>query len=783
MTANPLPPFSGLGAPTGVLGQAPTASNRFKQVDPIRLLRQHSTLWLVTFMVSLVFSTAIWGVWRWFGPTWQSESYLEAQGGPNDIWTSMGTDLANNKQALDALEYWIANQETFIKSERLIEDVLKRTKVRGTNWYKQYVYGEGPNDVNLKEATDDFKNQLTFRHVPDSTLIQLRFRDDNKKDVQHILQNTVDVYLNEVKLRNQNQQLGLNKTFNSVKENMNAQVRRLQDELKTFLEKNDVHSLDTRSSDAQLEYQSLIIDKMRMLAESDKARGAYESAMQALTTTNLAPSPEELITARMDPAVRDREEQLRQLREQRGILTNRLGESHASILRIDETILEIEREKNQEIQRLLRDYRAVRMEQAQSEFESLQTALVGWEQKIQAAGNRMTDLTVKLEQYEHLKSRLVNAEGNRDKADASLEQMSVYSQRPDTARVVPNSYPSKPQLIRPIWEWSIPLLTIGISFGVFILVFFFEMVDQRIKTPADVKLIRNAELLGVLPDLEEDPFGRMDLASVVRTEPTGLMAESFRQVRTSILARMDRRGYKTLMLVSAMPKAGVSICISNLAASLAFNDRKVLVLDANFRRPNQNTIFEIDSDASGLVDVLKGKTDFDDAVIHLDNPTVDVLTAGRCAQAHPELLEGAPFRNLLATLESRYDLILIDAPPALLASDSSLLAKQVDAIVLIVRAVQEKQGMIERMINRLDGQRADLLGVVLNGVRTSAGGYMRQNYREFYDYADNGRTTNNQSVSAKDLSRKNGGILKRSSAAADQRAQALSEIQTIDQED
>jgi Mrp family chromosome partitioning ATPase len=83
-------------------------------------------------------------------------------------------------------------------------------------------------------------------------------------------------------------------------------------------------------------------------------------------------------------------------------------------------------------------------------------------------------------------------------------------------------------------------------------------------------------------------------------------------------------------------------------------------------------------------------------------------------------------------------LILIDTAPALLTSDCQLLAKHVDAIAIVVRADADQRGMLSRMLNRLDGQRADILGIVLNGVRSAAGGYFRKSYEEFYRYNQNG---------------------------------------------
>ncbi len=101
---------------------------------------------------------------------------------------------------------------------------------------------------------------------------------------------------------------------------------------------------------------------------------------------------------------------------------------------------------------------------------------------------------------------------------------------------------------------------------------------------------------------------------------------------------------------------------------------------------------------------------------------------------HPEIFEGPAFRQLLHELETQFDLIVFDAPPALLTSDAQILAKHIHAIALVLRAGRDQRGMIERMIRGLDSQHADILGVILNGVRSASGGYFRKSYQDFYRY-------------------------------------------------
>ena len=104
----------------------------------------------------------------------------------------------------------------------------------------------------------------------------------------------------------------------------------------------------------------------------------------------------------------------------------------------------------------------------------------------------------------------------------------------------------------------------------------------------------------------------------------------------------------------------------------------------------------------------------------------------------PEFFDTPRFRELIAELTSRYEAVVIDTPPALLASDSQVLAKSVDSVAAVVSAGSDMRGMADRMLRQLSAQHTNVLGVVLNRVQSSAGGYFRKNYQAYYDYQGNG---------------------------------------------
>lgn len=119
------------------------------------------------------------------------------------------------------------------------------------------------------------------------------------------------------------------------------------------------------------------------------------------------------------------------------------------------------------------------------------------------------------------------------------------------------------------------------------------------------------------------------------------MAESYRQVRTAVLSKMDRRGYKTLVCVSAQPEAGTSTVIHNLAASLAYNGRSVLIVDANFRRPAQHRLIDADNEL-GLVDVLKDQAELADVIVDHPEMSLSLMPTGRATDSPPNCSKAPP---------------------------------------------------------------------------------------------------------------------------------------------
>jgi capsular exopolysaccharide synthesis family protein len=217
------------------------------------------------------------------------------------------------------------------------------------------------------------------------------------------------------------------------------------------------------------------------------------------------------------------------------------------------------------------------------------------------------------------------------------------------------------------------------------------------------------------------------------------MAEAFRTVLTSILF-IGENGSSPRLLVftSAAAGDGKTTVVSNLGIALAEIGRKVLIIDADLRRPRQHKLFDVSNDA-GLSTLLKSQESEPDAWTGLVRdtkiPGLWILPSGPATQAAANLLYSPRLTELLPRLKREYDMVLIDTPPALQMTDARVLGRMVDAVILVARAGQTTRDALVAASKRFGEDRIRVIGTILNdwNPKRSPNGYYGY-YRGSYYY-------------------------------------------------
>lgn len=209
---------------------------------------------------------------------------------------------------------------------------------------------------------------------------------------------------------------------------------------------------------------------------------------------------------------------------------------------------------------------------------------------------------------------------------------------------------------------------------------------------------------------------------ITKLNPRSPISEQFRTIRTNLQFTAVDDTLETMLVTSAGPSEGKSFTIANLAIVFAQQEKKVLLVDADMRKPTVHYTFRIDN-RRGLSSVLVGEYELNEAAIKSDVPNLDILPSGPIPPNPSELLGSNKMRRLIDEAKDQYDLVIFDTPPVLAVTDAQLLANFVDGSLLVIRSKQTDQESAIKAKELLEPAKAKLLGAVLNDVQTSKDQY------------------------------------------------------------
>ncbi|MBN4060977.1 hypothetical protein JYU15_00935, partial [bacterium AH-315-I18] len=601
MTANPL-------TPTSVVVQAPNAvqGTRFTPLDPIRVLHQYIWELVIVLFISIVLGAGLFYILKTSAPEYTSEAMLKVTGALSDAYQEPNTGGSSRQQRLDILGPFIKNQVIVLKSDDVIDAAVKKPSVQDTAWYHAY-------KSNAQAAKDKLKKNLSVAQIVGSTMIQLKLTGGEPSDLPILLSAIIQAHLDQHENAKRLNNSGVRKTFVIQRDNAEDEYRSIQNSLKIFREENDLATLTSANDEANLTYNQLAQQASSIAVKLQTSREIFRSLKSAHENGRIAIGPDELAKVEADPAIASRDERIRNMRESLDVFRHRFGGEHRAVLDLERNIAAIETERKREVDNLLRERQAVALDQSQKAVASFEGHLAGMQPTLEESRAKLRDLTETLSEYNLIASKAKSVSVRRAKAQKLLDDMQVRENRPDNRGVDISLQATNPRLTFPTASGIIVTTVILLEALVLIFIFVKELLDQRIKSPTDIMLIPHTKVLGVLPHAEEDGLGPKQMANIVHNDPTGLVAESFRQIRTAILGAQSA-GQRVFMVVGPQPESGASTVVNNLALSLAHDNRRVLVVDANFRRPAQHKIFGT-SGRTGLAEVLRGTTTLENAVV------------------------------------------------------------------------------------------------------------------------------------------------------------------------
>lgn len=277
--------------------------------------------------------------------------------------------------------------------------------------------------------------------------------------------------------------------------------------------------------------------------------------------------------------------------------------------------------------------------------------------------------------------------------------------------------------------------------------FFLEYLDRTVRTSSDVESLLGIPVLGVIPRLrrleeagdEAHQLAGRGLPLLVAQDPLDPAAEAYRNLRMNLMfMSTDEEPIRTVLFSSPGPSEGKSTTAVNFAVMLAQQGQRVLVIDADLRRPSLHRALDVLREP-GLTNLLIGDAEPRETVRPNVLPNLDFLPSGPFPPNPSELLNSKNMARILEEFEGRYDQIIIDSPPVLAVTDAAILAVHTDGVVLVLRSGETEQRAAERSVEQLRRLGVRVFGATLNEVSAASPdeSYYLQYY---YSYHPSGTT-------------------------------------------
>ncbi|HHB89678.1 MAG TPA: polysaccharide biosynthesis tyrosine autokinase [Anaerolineae bacterium] len=375
-------------------------------------------------------------------------------------------------------------------------------------------------------------------------------------------------------------------------------------------------------------------------------------------------------------------------------------------------------------------------ESLQSQLEEISQEIQTTDERLQALGDatdpetasRRTILEDRLAQYRSTYGNLLAQLENIRLAEANaLDTVTVVEP------AVPPTHPVRPRVLMNTLLAMIIGGMIGLGAA-----FLIEYLDDTVKTPDDLARITPVSTLGIIA---KSKYG--DEGLITLEDPRSPIAEAYRTVRTGIQFASIDKPIRTLVVTSAGPGEGKSTTAANLAVVIAQAGKKVVLIDADLRKPTQHKRWKLPNTVgltgALLMDELSENLDYLLSPTQVEN--LWLLTSGQLPHNPSELLGSHKLQELTDYLLGKYDLLLFDSPPALAVTDPVVLGRNMDGVIVVVDAGSTREPALVHVLSEMEKVNANIIGIVLNRYRRGrSSGYYYYYYDRYYSQDDGAST-------------------------------------------
>jgi succinoglycan biosynthesis transport protein ExoP len=574
-----------------------------------------------------------------------------------------------------------------------------------------------PEPPKVDETADEsamvgaFLGRVDVVPVRGSHLVDVTFTSEEPKFAADAANALIDEYVSEnleIKLRSTQ---GMLTWLDTELANQQKRVEDSERALAEYREKENALSLDDK--------QNIVLSRLNQLNDTaTRARSTRvqkESLYNQVKAIASGTNPDAIPIIATNAGVQTAKSKLIDLQRQKVQLLERYQEKHPKVMDVNAQLQDAQRQLDIAISGAVQSVR--------NEYETAVIEEQTFAKNLEGAKSEATDLNRKGIGYGVMERE---AKSNREVYQSLLtrekELRVSANSRTNNVRVVDRAEIPRGSITpggRRTWLMSAVIglvLAIGVALGL-------DYMNDTIKTPEDVTRRLKLPFLGLIPAVRGDKHPLLASSQVPHD-----FGESFRSLRTSLLSKYPDEGTKIIIVTSAQPLEGKTTTAANIAMALAYGGARVLLVDADMRRPGLHRPLRLTNER-GLSQVLTGQARVRDVIQRTVDPNLLAITAGRTPPNPSELLSSERMKTLLANLaHGPFNWIIVDTPPVLAVTDAVILAPMVTGVTFVIGAEMTRRRLAERAIDTVMQSRPRYAAVVLNKVNFEKNKYYYSRY-------------------------------------------------------
>jgi exopolysaccharide transport family protein len=585
-----------------------------------------------------------------------------------------------------------------------------------------------PETMQLNAVGRNVNGRLTVEQVGRSYVVSLQFLSEDPAKAASIANAMAEEYLAS---QVQEKYAAAERATKWLSEKINELRGEVLAAEAKIVEYRSNNNLVNTSTENPLTLQFFQLNTQLALAQAERAEAEarLSQARSMLDSSGVETAAMVLGSSLMDNLRTQETELMRELSEMRSVY----GEKHPVMVNLRSELGSIRSKMQDEVRRIVQDFENEVSVATARERELINSMdrLRGDAARADLAGVELSalegEVTTNRDLFTAFLTRfreIVEQQGLED-ADAKILSMAV----------VPNA-PSHPKIML----LSTIALCASLVLGV-LLVFLIERwdADYGFRSADEIQAALGARALALVPDLSRRETQGSAAEDYILQKPHSAYAEAVQRIRTSLFLADSERPPKTILVTSSVPLEGKSTIAASLARQSAASGLKVILIDADLRRPRLHEVMGFPNE-NGLSEVLTGRANPEVAIRRDEKSGLDFLPAGSGVASPPDLFRSSTMRILLEETAAYYDLVIIDTPPIAAVSDSFTLSSLVDKAIYVLRWEQTPRNVALAGIRQLAEAGADIAGIVLSRVDLKKharygyadSGYYRGSYQKYY---------------------------------------------------